>query len=349
MDFPQTWEDWLTLWKGIRDYDLNGNGDSGDEIPLALSYGEDGEKCMTMLMNAFGIRASADCQFCVLDDGTYTMVYEHPKYDAFLQAAAELYSEEIIREDFDSYDYNKIEELMKENMLGTTMTWAVAASNAEELRANGDKDALWEAVAPIQGPYGDQMIQERELVSPSWCITARAQKEGKVEDIVRFFNWCFTEEGARLYNYGIQGVSYEMNGDEPVLKSELVQNSFSDYRTVGCNFEPFGGLWLESAFMQCLFSGKPEDQLDEITAESFKGLFEVNDGFFYTQPGTFETDAYVKYRSNLITAGVCTLRNQAIRGEITVEEFREKYEELKRSGLDAVIADAARVSAVSSR
>ena len=33
-------------------------------------------------------------------------------------------------------------------------------------------------------------------------------------------------------------------------------------------------------------------------------LFEVNDGFFYTQPVTFETEAYVKYRSNLITTGV---------------------------------------------
>lgn len=31
MDVPETWEDWVSLWKGIRDKDLNGNGDSGDE------------------------------------------------------------------------------------------------------------------------------------------------------------------------------------------------------------------------------------------------------------------------------------------------------------------------------
>lgn len=340
MDLPETWEDWCKLWQGIRDQDLNGNGDSSDEIPLALSYGEDGEKCMTMLMNAFGIRASADGQFCILDDGTYTMVYEHPRYGEFLQAAAKLYQEGIIPEDFDTWDYNKIDEQMKEDVLGTTMTWAVAASNAEHLRQNGVEDALWAAAAPVQGPYGDRMIQERELVSSSWCITAGAVNKGKTEDILRFFNWCFTEEGARLYNYGIEGVSYEVKDGKPVLNPELVENSFTDYRAVGCNFEPFGGLWLEDAFMQCLFNGKAEEQLDEITAEAFRGLFLVNEGYFYTQPVTFETDAYVKYRSALITAGVCPLRNQAIRGEITLEEFKEQYELLKQRGLNQVIEEA---------
>ena len=345
MEMPRTWEDWLALWRGIRDHDLNGNGDPGDEIPLALSYGSDGEKCMTMLMNAFGIRASSDCQFCVLDDGTYTMVYEHPRYAEFLQAAADLYKEGIIREDFDTCDYNKIEEMMKANLLGTTMTWAVASSNAEALRKDGDQDALWAAVEPIQGPYGDQMIQERELVGSSWCITAEAKKAGKAEDIVRLFNWCFTREGAWLYNYGIEGVSYDRNGEVPVIRPELLENSFADYRAVGCNYEPFGGLWLEDAFMQCLFGGKMEKELDEITAESYKGLFEVNDDFFYTQPVTFETDAYVKYRSNLITAGICPLRDQAIRGEITLEEFWEKYEQFKDRGLKDVIRQAGEIAA----
>lgn len=347
MDIPEEWEDWVSLWREIRDNDLNGNGDPSDEIPLALVSGSDGEKCMTMLMNAFGIRPSSDGQFCFLDDGTYTMVYEHPRYEEFLQAVADLYEEGIIRDDFESYSYSSIEEMMKENLVGTTMTWAVAANTAENLRNTGDEDALYMAVAPVKGPYGDQNIQERELVGSAWCITANAGNAGKVEDIVRFFNWNFTQEGAYLYNYGIEGVSYEMIGEKPVLDSELVENSFDDYRAVGCNFEPFGGLWLEEAFMQCLFNGKTEEDLDDIAAEAFKGLFEVNDGFFYTEPVTLETSAYVKYRSNLITAGVCKLRNRAIKGEITVEEFRAQYEELKEKGLDAVIEEAEKVYRIS--
>lgn len=184
------------------------------------------------------------------------------------------------------------------------------------------------------------MIQERELVSSSWCITAGAKKAGKVENIVRLFNWCFTREGSWLYNYGIEGVSYDVVEEKPVIKKELIEQSFDDYRAVGCNFEPFGGLWLEDAFMQCLFSGKTEDELDEITEESYKGLFTVNDRYFYTQPVTFETNAYVKYRSSLITVGVCPLRDKTIRGEITVEDFFEEYMKLKEKGLNQVIEEA---------
>ena len=40
MTEPKTWEDWLKYWRGVRDNDLNGNGDKTDEIPLALAGGE---------------------------------------------------------------------------------------------------------------------------------------------------------------------------------------------------------------------------------------------------------------------------------------------------------------------
>lgn len=35
---PQTWDEWVNLWRAIRDNDLNGNGDPGDEIPFASQY-----------------------------------------------------------------------------------------------------------------------------------------------------------------------------------------------------------------------------------------------------------------------------------------------------------------------
>ena len=78
--------------------------------------------------------------------------------------------------------------------------WAVDASNAAYLREQGDSDALWVSVPPVCGPDGDRMIQE----------------------------------GAWLYNYGIEGVSYEISEGKPVIKPELLEHSFDDYRVVGC-------------------------------------------------------------------------------------------------------------------
>ena len=340
LDTPETWEDWLTYWRGVRDNDLNGNGDPHDEIPLALAQSSDGERNLTLLLNAFGIAASNDTQFCLLPDGTYSMVYEHPRYPEYLEAVAGLYAEGLLVEGYEAFSYNSIDQAMTNNTLGSTMTFAASADQASALREKGDADALWRSVKPVAGPYGDRMIQERELVSPTWCITAGALEKGKADDIVRFFNWCFTQEGAWLYNYGIEGVSYTLENGNPVLNKELLAGGFADYRAVGMNYEPFGGFWLQDAYMQCLFTGKTADALTDIQAETYAGLFTVNSDFFYVQPPTLETASYVKYRTSLITDGVCALRDQAIRGEITQEAFWEGYRQLRSRGLEEVISEA---------
>ena len=339
LDVPETWEDWLTYWRGVRDQDLNGNGDTTDEIPIALSESADGERSLTLLLNAFGIAASNDTQFCLLDDGTYTMLYEHPRYPAFLEAVAGLYAEGILVEGYESFSYASIEQAMGDNTLGSTMTFAASGAKTTTLRDSGEKDALWISVEPVAGPYGDQMIQERDLVFPTWCITAGAYEKGKAEDIVRFFNWCYTKEGADLYNYGIEGVSYTVQDGAPVLDKDLVANGFSDYRAVGINYEPFGGYWLRDSYMQCLFAGETKENLTDVQSEIYNGLFVINNDFFYNQPLTIETESYVKYRTSLITEGVCKLRDQAIRGEISLDEFWSGYEQLKEEGVDKIIED----------
>ena len=340
LDTPQSWEDWLAYWRGVRDNDLNGNGDPTDEIPIALSESADGERSLTLLLNAFGIPASNDTQFCLLPDGSYSMAYEHPSYPEYLEAMASLYQEGILVEGYETFSYASIEEAMGNNTLGSTMTFAASGAQTEKLRQQGIANALWSSVEPVAGPHGNRMIQERELISPVWCITAGAQEKGKVEDIIRFFNWCFSQEGAWLYNYGIQDVSYTLQGGKPVLNPELVANGFADYRAVGINYEPFGGCWLQDAYMQCLFAGQSPDGLSDVQAEMYKGLFTINNDYFYTQPPTMETPSYVKYRTTLITDGVCVLRDRAIRGEITLEEFWDNYRRLKENGLAQVMEEA---------
>lgn len=178
------------------------------------------------------------------------------------------------------------------------------------------------------------------MVMPMWCISSAAEKRGKVEDIIRFFNWYYSEEGSCLYSYGLPGISYEIVDGEPVMVSEMTTNGFTDYRAAGCNIESFGGLWQESAFTQCLFEGKSVHEMDDLTEEFYRGISVVNNGYFYAVPNTYETPAYTQYRNVLITEGVCKLRNQAIKGEISVEAFFEAYDSLKQQGLQRVIDEA---------
>ena len=321
---------------------MTGTGDPNDEIPLALEQGANGERSLMSLLNAFGIRASNDTQFCVLDDGTYTMVYEHPRYREFLEAVRELYAEGLLDNEFATRVQAELFTVMDSDLVGSAMTWAERCRiSSETLRAAGNPDALWMSVAPITGPHGDQMTQEREAVTKLWCITVTAEDEGKVEDILRLFNWNFGKEGNDLYNYGIEGVSYDVVDGVAIMRPELLQNGFTDYRAAGMQYEPFGGVWQTNAFTQCLFAGGTVETLDEPSAEFYSGLAIVNDGKFYSMPQTLATDVYTEYSSELITTGVCVLRDQCVASQISIDDFYAQYEALKARGLQQIIDDGA--------
>jgi len=349
MAAPTTWDEWVAMWRAFKANDMNGNGDATDEIPLALEQGDNGERCMASLLNAFGIKASSDCQFCVLDDGTYTMVYEHPRYLEFLQTVQDLYAEGLIDPEFATRTQAELFTVMDSDLVGSTMTWAERAKlSSYSNQEGGDTDALWTCVAPITGPYGDQITQERAAVTSVWCITPAAEEEGKVEDILRLFNWNFSEEGMKLYNYGIEGETYDMVDGVAVLRPDVVANGFVGYRLLGMEYEPFGGWWQTNAFMQCLFSGATLDDLDAPSASFYNGLAVVNNDYYYSMPKTLETEAYTEYRAELITTGVCALRDQTIAGQITVEEFETKYAALKTMGLQEIIDEGAEAYALMS-
>lgn len=340
MDVPTTWEEWKAYWYGVRDNDMNGNGDTTDEIPIVLEMGQNGERSLHALLNAFGIKASSDAQFCVLDDGTYTMVYEHPRYREFISEMQQLYADKIIDQEFATRYQADMYNTMSGNLAGTVFTWAEqCAVHSETLIANGVEDGLYLTCAPITGPYGDQWIQKRQGVTGNWCLTAKAEADGKVEDILKFWNWMFSDEGVMLYNYGIEGYTYTMVDGKAVINPEITAAGFNDYRTLGMEFEPVGGNWQNDAFMQCVFSGKTVDELTIPRKSFYDGLNEhgVNDGKYYAMPPTLETEAYVEYRAELITSGVCALRDQCVAGQLSVDDFFAKYEELKGRGLQDII------------
>ncbi|MCR4955066.1 MAG: extracellular solute-binding protein [Lachnospiraceae bacterium] len=344
MKEPTTWNDWIRLWEGIRDNDMNGDGDTTDEIPLMMEQGDNGEMSMVPLLNAFGIKCSRDSLFCVLDDGTYTLTANHPRYKDFLKQVRMLYEEGLLDPDFENRNGDEMAKAMNENKVGTVFTWAERCrTSTEELNKKGEKDALWISTKPVKGPFGDQMLQERNMITNVWCITAQAYNEGKAKDIVKLFNWMYGEEGSNLYCYGIEGVSYDRVDGRPVLKDEMVNTGFTNYRKAGCQFEPFGGYFQEEAFMQCLFMGKNVEELERDSVEFYKGLAEVNQGLYYSPVSTLETESYVKHRSRLLTKKFCTLRNNVIKGKISTKEFWTEYRKLQEMGLDKMAEDGNKV------
>jgi len=342
---PSTWNDWLTVWRAFRDNDVK--GDRTPVIPLAFDMG--GQRVVAPLMWAFGIQCTPDSQFCVYNN-RYIPVYEHPRYVDFLRAAADLYREGILDREFSSRVQNDLFTAMDSGILGSTMTWAERASiSTTTNRGAGDQAALWKTLPPPVGPFGDQYIQPRDWRQTSLCITTEAEKTGKAERIMQVFDWLYGDKGIELFSYGVAGKTFDYVNNKPVLKPELLTESFVSYRSAGLQYGPFVGIWTEDAYMQCLNRGLSYNQLEVQVQSFYDGLFTVNKGRYFSLPDTLTTEAYVRYNAELITNGVCVLRDRCIAGQISVDEFTRQYQALKARGFQQIIDQGAAAYAAKSR
>ena len=342
---PSTWNEWLAVWRAFRDNDVK--GDRTTVIPLAFDMA--GQRAVAALMWVFGIQCSANTQFCVYN-GRYVPVYEHPRYVDFLRAAADLYREGILDGEFSSRVQADLFTAMDSGILASTMTWAERASiSTTTNQGAGDQAAFWKTLPPPIGPYGDQLIQARDWRQTSLSITTAAERAGKAERIMQVFDWLYSDKGIELFSYGVAGETFDYVNGRPVLRPDLLAESFVSYRTAGLQYAPFVGVWTEDAYLQCLTMGRSYNQLAPQVQSFYDGLFTVNKGHYFEVPDTLTTEAYTRYNAELITNGACVLRDRTIAGQITVEEFTRQYEMLKTRGFQQIIDQGAAAYAAKMR
>ena len=88
--------------------------------------------------------------------------------------------------------------------------------------------------APKQNAGDELHIRYTEKSSVYAVITNRVKTEEKVRAILEWFNYLFTDEGALLMNYGIEGDTFEYVDGEPMFTEKITANqeepplSFSD-------------------------------------------------------------------------------------------------------------------------
>ncbi len=331
IEIPEKWDEWVEVWKAMRDNDANGNGDLTDEIPIT------GE--LYPFLYPFGIYVSGDSQkeahFCVLDDGTYTLVYEHPNYREYLTQMNYLYTERLLDPEFATRQETEKRKVMNSNIGGFAYTHAEQVQlSTDALRDSGIENAVWVGVVPPKGPFGDQAIIQRPKFYNYTVITVGAEQSGKAADIVKFWNWMYGPDGVRMTNYGVEEVHYDMIDGVPVINSEFNKN-FNVYRNAGMNFQPMSHIWLQDAYVQVLTSGQRYEELSETRKLFYDALF-INEPYFVTAPPTLSTEAYIEHSTDLLSQ-ISQLQANAVVGNITIDDFFKEYELLKEEGLQDII------------
>lgn len=201
---PTTLDEYYKVLKAFREKDPNGNGQK-DEIPYL--YRDKGVDGLIQLWGAYnGFYAFGDNK---VFHGKTTIEYKNAITDL-----AKWYKEGLIDPEIFTRGSKARDILLDNNTGGSTMDWfsSTAVFNHLSSKIPGFE---WIAIAPPADVNGEvkQIFARQQLQGDGWGIS---RDNKKIETTMKYFDFWFTEEGTRLYAYGIENIDYTMVDGKPV-------------------------------------------------------------------------------------------------------------------------------------
>ena len=324
---PETWDEWLEVWEAFRTKDPNGDGNKDNDIPFSGD--------IYSLMPVFGMNVKNKNGFMVDENNQYILAPDHKNFDAYMEAMRDMYSKGYLDPEFAQrglyIDNIALSDAINAEVVGSTFTWAEITRT---LTAESTSGARLEGVVPPTGPFGDCAIPTRGKLTATTSLTVSAKD--KAADIVKYFDYVFSEEGTRISSFGIEGVHHDMVDGKAVLKPEF-SASFKAARQAGLNFTPLAHNFDPTAYESIMFAGKNYEESEEPTKILYDALY-AGEKHFTNMIHILPSPKYQEYSAELLPQ-LDNIMAECVIGTISLEEFHKKYDELKAAGLDEIIKD----------
>jgi len=209
---PTTVDEYYEVLKAFREQDPNGNG-LKDEIPYF-----DRNASIDGLTQLFG----AHDYWYVSDDGIVGYGKATEEHKNAMKNLAKWYAEGLIDPEIYMRGQRSRDILLGDNLGGATHDWFSSTSAFNILSSHIDGFEIV-AIVPPADIYGNVKTNfSRQMLSgEGWGISV--DNRYAIETI-KYFDFWFSEQGQRLYSYGIEGVDYNMVDGEPVF-TDVVLNA----------------------------------------------------------------------------------------------------------------------------
>ncbi len=157
--------------------------------------------------------------------GKFTVgVLEESFYDV-VALMKRCYDEGILDKNFASTTSNSWTEGVTNNKI---FFWidnvGFAYSQTLELRKT-DNDALMQVIPLLKGLNGTKtgIVYPKNQYSYSYCLSAKTKNSDR---LLEFMDWCYSDEGMYINNYGKQGETFEINDDGSVKLEESIVEKY---------------------------------------------------------------------------------------------------------------------------
>lgn len=218
LEKPETIDEWEEVLTAIRDGDPNGNGEA-DEIPILLQLND--MKSNGAFSSAWGINP-----WFYNDNGTVKFGAIESEFKGFLTTMSDWYDQGLLDPDFNITDPQLKDAKMTGERLGSLYAFAgsgigyytglmedinpdfeLVAAGHPSLKP-GEKAALG---------YSNDLFRGNTMAA----ITGNVENP---EEIVKWLDFGYSEEGHMLFNFGIEGETYEMIDGYPTYTDEIMDN-----------------------------------------------------------------------------------------------------------------------------
>ncbi len=207
MDEPDTLDEFTELLRYFRDHDMNGNGDTTDEIPMSIMS----EFLPYMFGPAFGLDLPSGFQ--ADDNGVVSYAYADPvNYKKYLEFINGLYSEGLLEKDYVSLDRDAVIERISKDMTGVAFdfSWAMSMMYSNVLPCyDGSAATAFVGAAPLSGEYNGFYVGRNSLAGMFGVST----KSDQIELAVKFLDFAMSDHCQDYYQWGIEGESYVVGDD----------------------------------------------------------------------------------------------------------------------------------------
>lgn len=215
MEEPQTLEELEAYLYAVRDNDVNGNGDTTDEIAIwgdATDWKAGG---LGAIMGAFGVKTSTDNGFSANEDGTLTFAPITENFKEYVKTIAKWYADGLSAEECVALD----SDTSAARLGGENTVVGLYVTGWEQWPASDEIWAQYKATAPVEGANGDRFICCNWLTSlyDSNPMFAMSYDTTAPEKTLSFVDEFFADDltAVQMY-YGPIGTTLEYN-DEGTL------------------------------------------------------------------------------------------------------------------------------------
>lgn len=215
LEIPTTIDEWHTVLTAFKE-------EKGATAPFSYEW------TMASLTDnmPFAYAYDATRTMYIGDDGQVHYGAAEENYREYLRTMNQWYKEGLLDPDMLTSTYDTVTAKMTNGSAGASMGWAGSRMGVWTTAALENDPNYELQPCPYPAAEAGQTVKMGQIdnICPNQGMVAISTSCEDVEAAARFLDWAYSEEGHMYFNFGTEGVSYELVDGEPVYTDLLMNN-----------------------------------------------------------------------------------------------------------------------------